>query len=105
MADRDSPSGTNASSDEWYFDLHKGVAVPASERGHADHMLGPYRTKGEAENWKSTVESRNEAWDEDDAEWSSWGENSSSASASMSAATSTCSWTGIGRYAFADQSK
>lgn len=57
------------SPEEWYFDLERGIAVPASERGHADHMLGPYRTRGEAENWKATVEARNEAWDEADKEW------------------------------------
>lgn len=59
---------------EWYWDLERERAVPAAERGPGDHMLGPYRTKGEAENWKATVESRNEAWDEDDAEWSAWDE-------------------------------
>ena len=55
--------------EEWYFDLQRGIAVPASERGHADHMLGPYPTKGEAENWKATVDTRNEVWDEADEEW------------------------------------
>lgn len=75
MADRDAPSRTNASTDdEWYFDLHKGVAVPASERGHADHMLGPYRTKGEAENWRATKDARNESWDEEDERWENWGD-------------------------------
>jgi len=57
---------------EWYWDLEKGKAVPAPERGPGDHMLGPYRTKGEAENWKATVEARNEAWDEADEEWNAW---------------------------------
>jgi hypothetical protein len=57
---------------EWYWDLERGRAVPADERGHADHMLGPYRTKAEAENWKATVASRNEAWDEQDEEWNRW---------------------------------
>ena len=31
--------------EEWYFDVKRGVAVPASERGHADDMLGPYPSK------------------------------------------------------------
>jgi hypothetical protein len=57
---------------EWYWDLERNIAVPAEERGPGDRMLGPYRTKGEAENWRSTVESRNEAWDADDDEWNSW---------------------------------
>ena len=56
-------------SDEWYFDLARGVAVPAEDRGPGDRMLGPYPSKAAAENWKNTVESRNEAWDEDDERW------------------------------------
>ncbi len=55
--------------EHWYFDLQRKVAVPASERGNGDHMLGPYPTKGQAENWKNTVETRNEAWDDDDERW------------------------------------
>lgn len=62
---------------EWYWDLKRGRAVRADERGPADDLLGPYRTKGEAENWKSTVEARNQSWDEDDEEWSSWGDEAS----------------------------
>lgn len=56
-------------STEWYWDLERQVAVPADERGPGDHMLGPYPTRGEAENWKARVEARNEAWDEDDEAW------------------------------------
>lgn len=58
----------------WYWDLEREMAVPAEERGPGDHMLGPYRTKGEAENWKQRAEERNDAWDADDEEWNSWGE-------------------------------
>jgi hypothetical protein len=54
---------------EWYWDLKRSVAVPAAERGPGDHLLGPYRTRGEAENWKATVEARNEAWEDDDDRW------------------------------------
>ena len=59
---------------EWYWDLLRKTAVPADQRGPGDHMLGPYRTRGEAENWKSTIESRNESWDEADEKWDSWGD-------------------------------
>jgi len=62
---------------EWYWDLEREMAVPAGERGRGDHMLGPYRTKGEAQNWKQTVEQRNEAWDRDDEEWNSWDDDDS----------------------------
>jgi hypothetical protein len=57
---------------EWYWDLEHKRAVTADERGPGDHTLGPYRSKGEAENWKSTVESRNESWDQDDEDWNAW---------------------------------
>jgi hypothetical protein len=54
---------------EWYWDLVKQVAVPASERGPAMRVLGPYPSRAAAENWRQTVEERNEAWDAADAEW------------------------------------
>lgn len=57
-------------SQEWYWDLNKKRAVPASERGVSDNTLGPYPTKGEAENWRSKLEQRNDDWDEADEEWS-----------------------------------
>ena len=57
---------------EWYWDLERDRAVPADERGPGDRVLGPYRTKGEAENWRSKVESRNDEWDSDDEAWDSW---------------------------------
>jgi hypothetical protein len=54
---------------EWYWDLIRERAVRASERGFADHLLGPYASRFEAENWKAKVEERNEGWDAADAEW------------------------------------
>jgi hypothetical protein len=57
---------------EWYWDLRRRRAVPADERGPGDDMLGPYPTKGEAENWRATIEARNEEWDEADEEWNRW---------------------------------
>jgi len=59
---------------EWYWDLERNAAVTADERGPGDHTLGPYRTRGEAENWKATSEARNETWDDADEEWESRGE-------------------------------
>ena len=53
----------------WYWDLRAGKAVPAPERGAADHLLGPYPTREAAEHWRERVESRNEAWDEADEAW------------------------------------
>lgn len=60
--------------EEWYWDLNHHRAVRADQRGPADHVLGPYATKGEAENWKARVEERNDAWEEQDQEWESWGD-------------------------------
>jgi hypothetical protein len=54
---------------EWYWDLKRNVAVQADQRGQGDDMLGPYETRGEAENWKSKVDARNQAWDEADEAW------------------------------------
>lgn len=71
MAERDAE--TDAETD-WYFDLRRGVAVPASERGPGDHMLGPYPTKGQAENWKATKDARNDSWDDEDERWQNWGD-------------------------------
>ena len=70
-----SQSSSDQSSSEWYWDLRRGVAVPASERGPGDDMLGPYPTKHAAENWKAKVEERNEAWEHDDEEWDQAGES------------------------------
>ena len=53
----------------WYWDLRLARAVPASERGAADHVLGPYPTREAAEHWRDRVDTRNEAWDEDDERW------------------------------------
>lgn len=60
---------------EWYWDLERKIVVPASQRGSFDHVLGPYATKQEAENWKSIAEERNEDWDEDDQAWEHAGES------------------------------
>jgi len=32
--------------------------------------MGPYESREAAENWKDTVESRNDEWDKADREWS-----------------------------------
>ena len=53
-------------SEQWYWDLNRKRAVPASERGPGDNTLGPYPSRAEAENWRAKVEQRNEAWEDDD---------------------------------------
>jgi len=60
--------------EQWYWDLERKLAVPASERGPSEHMLGPYRTKGEAEHWQTTTKHRNDAWEEADEKWNRWGD-------------------------------
>ena len=60
---------------EWYWDLQRKVAVPASERGPGDHLLGPYPSRHDAENWKEKVEERNEGWENDDETWEHAGES------------------------------
>ena len=72
MSARD--TGGVTSSSEWYWDIDRKIAVPASERGSFDHVLGPYASKHEAENWKTRVEERNDDWDSDDDQWERAGE-------------------------------
>jgi hypothetical protein len=62
------------SSDKWYWDLQLNKAVPAAERGAGDHILGPYSSKFEAQNWKERVEERNEEWAGADEEWDEAGD-------------------------------
>jgi len=59
----------NAETTEWYWDLKQRKAVPASERGASDDVLGPYPSRFEAENWKAKVEERNEEWAGADDAW------------------------------------
>ena len=61
--------------DSWYWDLQLQRAVPAADRGAGDHLLGPYATRADAENWKAKVEERNEGWEEDDEAWDQAGES------------------------------
>jgi len=68
-------TGSVSNDSEWYWDLNRKIAVPASERGTFDHFLGPYPSKHEAENWKSIAEERNEDWAEDDEAWEHAGED------------------------------
>ena len=72
MAARD--TGRVTSNNEWYWDINRKIAVPASERGSFDHMLGPYASQQAAENWEAKVEGRNEDWDGDDEQWERAGE-------------------------------
>jgi hypothetical protein len=56
------------SDQQWYWCLERGVAVTEDDPCPPDRRLGPYPTRAAAENWKQTVEARNEAWDADDKE-------------------------------------
>ena len=63
-----------ATSEQWYWDLNKSVAVRAADRGAGDHVLGPYPSKFEAENWKARVEERNDEWAGADEAWDEAGD-------------------------------
>jgi len=60
--------------EEWFWDLDREKAVSGADRGPGDNTLGPYPTKGAAENWKATSEQRNESWDNADDAWNDWPE-------------------------------
>jgi|tagenome__1003787_1003787.scaffolds.fasta_scaffold17565431_2 hypothetical protein len=55
--------------EQWYWNLKQGRAVPASERGPADDLMGPYDSKEEAERWRERFDARNEEWKQADREW------------------------------------
>ena len=57
------------SDEQWYWDLKQERAVPASERGPAEDLLGPYPSKADAEHWRERFDERNEAWEQADREW------------------------------------
>lgn len=59
---------------KWYWDLVRGVAVRADERGPGDQTMGPYDSRYEAEHWRERVEQRNQSWDDEDEEWRSGGD-------------------------------
>ncbi len=56
-------------SEQWYWDMRRKIAVRADERGPWEDMLGPYPSKHDAEHWRERVEERNEEWDSDDEDW------------------------------------
>jgi hypothetical protein len=62
-------TGAMNNDSEWYWDINRKIAVPASERGSFEHFIGPYASQREAENWEAKVEERNEDWDSDDEKW------------------------------------
>ena len=55
--------------EQWYWNLKQGRAVPASERGPADDLMGPYDSQEEAEHWRERFDARNEEWKQADREW------------------------------------
>lgn len=59
----------SANGSSWYWSLTHNKAVPESDRGPDEDVLGPYPSKQAAENWKAQVEERNSEWEADDEEW------------------------------------
>ena len=54
---------------QWYWCL-RHQRVESEDTGCAnDQRMGPYPSADAAEHWKDKVESRNEAWDEEDRKW------------------------------------
>lgn len=52
---------------EFYWCLeHNRVEGPHEDK--AARRMGPYPTREAAENWKATVDQRNESWDGDDSD-------------------------------------
>ena len=51
--------------DKWYYDLATGEAVQGKVGGWENRM-GPYDSRGEAEDALARAKARNEAWDAQD---------------------------------------
>lgn len=59
------------SGNEYYFNVRTRM-VETGRLSPWEDVLGPYDTIEEAQRALETVEARNDAWDEDDADWKSW---------------------------------
>ena len=57
------------STDEQYWFNTETGAVEVGHRSSWTHLMGPYRTRAEAEQALASAKSRNEAWDKDDEDW------------------------------------
>jgi hypothetical protein len=53
----------------FYWCLTHNRVEAADDRDDLENSLGPYPTEAAATNWKATLESRNEAWQEEDDRW------------------------------------
>lgn len=58
---------------QWYWCQEHERAESAGEACGQDRRLGPYDSKEAAENWRTRHQAREERWEEQDEEWSSWG--------------------------------
>jgi len=50
---------------DWWYDLKTHSVVPVNHVTKVTDLLGPYRTREEAEHALEKVAERNEAWDND----------------------------------------
>lgn len=55
--------------EKWWWDLTNGRAVTHDERPRDVEALGPFPTREAAEDWRSSIEARNEEWDAEDERW------------------------------------
>ena len=56
---------------EYYFNVRTRM-VEIGRLSSWEDVLGPYDTIEEAQRALANVEARNDAWDEDDADWQGW---------------------------------
>ncbi len=54
----------------WYWCLTHRRAEEEDGGCRPDERMGPYDSREAAEHWKDRVEARNEAWEQEDREWS-----------------------------------
>ena len=57
------------STDEQYWYNTETRAVEVGHRSSWTHLMGPYRTRAEAEQALARAKSRTESWEKDDEDW------------------------------------
>lgn len=56
-------------SDQYWYNLRTGTVETDEDRGQGKDLMGPYRTRSEAENALAAARARTERWDEEDRRW------------------------------------
>jgi hypothetical protein len=59
---------------QFWFNVRTGQVEELARKSQSKDLLGPYETRGEAEQALEHAHERTEAWDEDDRRWHEGGD-------------------------------